>query len=151
MTDEAAFRVGLRVCDVAEAAMFYKGLGFTEIGAIPGPDGRPVMAILRRGDLQLLADALVGMPFPDTDRERQTKVGPRGLGVVIAIEVEDVDAITEYCRTSGCAITTEPTDAPWGERYVECVDPYEYAWKFYQFLPDPPQDSLNAAHDSWFT
>ncbi|MFJ2160546.1 VOC family protein [Streptomyces sp. NPDC087856] len=150
MADEASLRVGLRVPDVTEAARFYQGLGFAPIGAIPGPDGRTVMAILRRGELQLLVDALVGMPFPDSDRERMTKTGPRGLGVVIGIEVDDVDATAVYCRLAGCTVTTGPVDAPWGERYLECLDPYAYAWKFFQLLADPPADGLSAARDSWF-
>jgi hypothetical protein len=29
------------------------------------------MTILRRGEVNLIADALVGMPFPDSDRGRQ--------------------------------------------------------------------------------
>jgi uncharacterized glyoxalase superfamily protein PhnB len=108
------------------------------------------MAILRRGNLQLLVDALVGMPFQDSDRERMTRTGPRGLGVVIGIEVANVDATADYCRTAGCTVTTGPVDAPWGERYVECLDPYEYAWTFFQLLSDPPPDSLSAARDTWF-
>ncbi len=150
MADEASYRVGLRVPDVTEAARFYQGLGFEPIGAIPGPDGSTVMAILRRGELQLLVDALVGMPFPDSDRERMTKTGPRGLGVVIGIEVDDVNATAVYCRLAGCTVTTDPVDAPWGERYLECLDPYGYAWKFFELLPDPPTDGLSAARDSWF-
>ena len=43
------------------------------------------MAILRRGPLQLLVDALEEIPFPDTVRERLAKSGLRGLGVVIGI------------------------------------------------------------------
>jgi hypothetical protein len=43
-----------------------------------------------------------------------------------------------------------PVDTPWGERYAECVDPYGYRWKFFQLLPDQPDDSLGAARDSWF-
>src|ERR1700754_4796538 len=141
MTDEAPFRVGLRVEDVTEAAAFYQGLGFEPVGSLSNPDGRTVMAILRRGDLQLLVDALAGMPFPDSDRERMTRTGPRGLGVVIGIEVDTVDATADYCRSVECTVTTGPVDAPWGERYIECLDPYGYAWKFFQLLPDPPSDS----------
>ena len=150
MGDEAPYRLGLRVGDVAEAASFYAGLGFEHIGRIAGPDGRPVMAILRSGDLQLLLDALDGMPFADSPRERQTRTGPRGLGVVIGVEVDDVEATASYCRRAGCQVTAGPADAPWGERYVECVDPYGYAWKFFRPLPDPPADSLGAAADQWF-
>ncbi|MFF1922757.1 VOC family protein [Streptomyces sp. NPDC058221] len=150
MTGEAAFRVGLRVEDVTEAARFYAGLGFEQAGSISSPGGRPIMAVLRRGALQLLVDALTGMPFPDSDHERMTRTGPRGLGVVIGIEVDDVDAAADYCRSAGATVTAGPLDAPWGERYAECLDPYDYAWKFYQLLPDPPQDSLDTAYDSWF-
>ncbi|MGW2823102.1 VOC family protein [Streptomyces sp. NPDC001443] len=150
MADEASFRVGLRVPDVSEAVGFYQGLGFEPIGAIPGLDGSTVMAILRRGEFQLLVDALDGMPFPDSSRERLTKIGPRGLGVVIGMEVDDVDATAFYCRSAGCAIIAGPVDAPWGERYFECLDPYEYAWKFFELLPDPTTDGLSAARDSWF-
>jgi uncharacterized glyoxalase superfamily protein PhnB len=151
MTEEAPFRLGLRVADVAEAATFYAGLGFERIGSVADPGGRAVMAILRRGGLQLLVDALYGLPFADDDRERMTKTGPRGLGVVIGVEVDDVDATAAYCRAAGCEVTTDPVDAPWGERYAECRDPYGYAWKFFRLLPDPPADGLNAARDSWFT
>jgi uncharacterized glyoxalase superfamily protein PhnB len=151
VTDEASFRVGLRVADVTVAAEFYQGLGFELMGSIANPDGQMIMAILRRGDFQLLVDALIGMPFPDGDRERQVRAGPRGLGVVIGMEVESVDATADYCRTAGCTITIEPMDGPWGERYLECLDPYDYAWKFFQPLPHSPDDGLTATYNAWFS
>ena len=150
MSDEAPYRVGLRVGDVASAADFYAGLGFDRVAELPGPDGRAVMVILRRGDLQLLVDALVGMPFADSDRERRTQAGPRGLGVVIGIEVEDVDAVARYCAVAGCELTAGPLDAPWGERYAECVDPFGYAWKLYRPLSDQPGDGMGTTHALWF-
>ncbi len=61
VTDEASWRIGLRVEDVPEAATFYQGLGFEPAGSISHPDGRTVMAILRRGDLQPLPS-----PPPDS-------------------------------------------------------------------------------------
>ncbi|WP_327048699.1 VOC family protein [Microbispora sp. NBC_01189] len=150
MNDEAPFRIGLRVEDVSAAAAFYEGLGFERTGTLSSPDGRIIMAILRRGDLQLLVDALTGMPFPGSERERGTLAGPRGLGVVIGVAMDDVEAAVDYCRSAVCEIATDPVDAPWGERYAEVVDPYGYAWKFFQVLPDPPHDSLGSAYDSWF-
>ena len=147
---EAPYRVGLRVRDVVPAARFYAGLGFDRVAELAGPDGEPVMAILRRGDLQLLVDALTGMPFADSDRERRTQAGPRGLGVVIGIEVDDVDAVARYCREAGCELTAGPLDAPWGERYAECVDPYGYAWKLFRPTPGQFGDGLGATRDQWF-
>jgi uncharacterized glyoxalase superfamily protein PhnB len=131
MHDEPPIRVGLRVPDVAAAAAVYEALGFTVFAIMQGGDGRPVMAVLRRGPLQLLADALTGLPFADTERERRTRAGPRGLGVVVGLAVDDVDAATARAAAAGCAVTYGPADAAWGERYAELEDPYGYAWKLY--------------------
>ncbi|MFI1992972.1 VOC family protein [Actinoplanes sp. NPDC020271] len=150
MSSEPPVRVGLRVNDVTAAATLYETLGFVPVGTVPGADGGVVMAILRRGPLQLLVDALVGMPFPDSPRERQTKAGPRGLGVVIGLEVDDVDETARQCRVAGCVITSAPADAPWGERYAELEDPYGYAWKLFQSTGSS-DDGMQAAHDAWFT
>ncbi len=150
MGDEPPVRVALRVDDVAAAAALYGQVGFVQIGTVPDPDGRVLMAILRRGPLQLLVDALDGMPFPDSAREQLTRSGPRGLGVIIGIEVADVDAAARLAMAAGFIITSGPESAPWGERYVEVEDPYGYAWKFFRVLPDPPDDGLEAAADAWF-
>jgi uncharacterized glyoxalase superfamily protein PhnB len=132
VSSEPPVRVGLRVSDVSAAMTLYESFGFVSVGTVPGADGSPIMAILRRGPLQLLVDALNGMPFPDSPRERQTKVGPRGLGVVIGLEVDEVDETARRCEAAGCVITSAPVDAPWGERYAELEDPYGYAWKLFQ-------------------
>jgi uncharacterized glyoxalase superfamily protein PhnB len=150
VSGEPPVRVALRVDDVAAATALYEMLGFVQIGAVPDPNGRVLMVILRRGPVQLLVDALEGIPFPDTVRERLTKSGPRGLGVVIGIEVADVDETARLCAAAGCMVTAGPESAPWGERYVEVEDPYGYSWKFFRVLSDPPDDGLQAAADTWF-
>ena len=125
MSGEPSIRVALRVSDVSAATTLYQSFGFVPVGTVPDADGRVVMAILRRGPLQLLIDALIGIPFPDSVRERRTKAGPRGLGVVIGLEVDDVEDAARVCRSAGCVISTGPVDAPWG-------------------------DGLHAVHDVWF-
>jgi hypothetical protein len=50
------------------------------------------MTILEREGVMLIADALVGMPFADSDRERQIQAGPRGLGVAIGLGVDDLES-----------------------------------------------------------
>jgi uncharacterized glyoxalase superfamily protein PhnB len=147
----ASFRVGLRVSDVEAAGAFYRGLGFEEVGSVPGPDGRPVMTILERGSVNLIVDALVGMPFRDTERERQTQVGPRGLGVAIGLGVEDLEATLAYCRAAGCEITCELMDEAWGDRVFECIDPFGYVWEFSQPIAGrEPADWSAAVQESWF-
>ena len=149
MSGEPSVRVALRVSDVSGATTLYQSFGFAPVGTVPGPAGDVVMAILRKGPVQLLVDALVGIPFPDSARERQTKSGPRGLGVVIGLEVDDVEDAARRCLDAGCIISTGPVDAPWGERYVEFEDPYGYAWKFFQ-LTESSNDGLQAVHEVWF-
>jgi catechol 2,3-dioxygenase-like lactoylglutathione lyase family enzyme len=147
-----SFRVGLRVGDVQAATRFYGGLGFEEVGSVPNPDGRPVFAILQRDGVHLMVDALVGMPFPDTARERQIQRGPRGLGVAIGLGVEDLDATLAYCKAAGCEITCEPVDEAWGDRVFECLDPFGYLWEFSHPIAGttPPADGLAAVRASWF-
>jgi uncharacterized glyoxalase superfamily protein PhnB len=144
------FRLGLRVDDVEAAVAFYAGLGFEQIGSIPDPEGRPVMTILEREGVHLIVDAAEGMPFPDTERERRIKRGPRGLGVAVGLGVDDLDATLRYCREAGCTITSEPTDEAWGERVFECLDPFGYQWEFSQPMGRPVDDGLAAVQRAWF-
>jgi uncharacterized glyoxalase superfamily protein PhnB len=144
-------RLGLRVEDVPAAIAFYSGLGFEEEGVVRGPDGEPVMAILARGSVNLIADALVGMPFPDSERERAIQSGPRGLGVVIGLPVEDLDATYAYCVSEGCEITSEPRDEAWGERVFTCLDRFGFEWEFTVPIPGArPADGTVAVREQWF-
>lgn len=123
-------KLGVRVPDVVEAAAFYVGLGFEQVAVVPGPAGQPVLAVLRLDGFHLIVDALVGLPFPDSPRERMIQSGPRGLGCVIGIEVADLQPVHDYCAAQGAHITSAPQDQPWGERTFTCVDPFGYEWKF---------------------
>jgi uncharacterized glyoxalase superfamily protein PhnB len=146
-----SFRLGLRVEDVPAAMRFYGGLGFGEVGVVPDPDGAPVLAILERGEATLVPDSLTGMPFPDSERERQVQRGPRGLGVAIGLGVDDLDATYSYCTETRCEITCEPMDEAWGERLFTCLDPFGYQWKFSVPIPGTEGvEGTEAARDSWF-
>jgi uncharacterized glyoxalase superfamily protein PhnB len=147
----AEFRVGLRVADVPAAKRFYGGLGFDEVGSVPSPDGAPVFAILERRPVKLMVDALVGMPFPDSERERLVQRGPRGLGVAIGMAVDDLEATYAYCAEAGCEITCEPMDEAWGDRVFACLDPFGYEWEFSVPIADmPAEEGLAAVRASWF-
>lgn len=61
-------KLGVRVKDVATASVFYQGLVCQQIAVVPGRDGRPVLAVLLVETFYLIVDAVVGLPFPDTDR-----------------------------------------------------------------------------------
>jgi uncharacterized glyoxalase superfamily protein PhnB len=144
-----SLRLGLRVQDVEAAADFYGGLGFDPIGTVPGPEGHPLLAILHNEDAMLICDALVGLPFPDSDRERRTQEGPRGLGVVIGLTVDDLEVAYDYCVDRGCEITSEPRDEPWGERVFSCVDPFGYEWEIGVPIEEV-EDATEAVREQWF-
>ncbi|MGH9229184.1 MAG: VOC family protein [Acidimicrobiales bacterium] len=145
------FRVGLRVEDVPAAAEFYRGLGFEDVGEVPAPDGSIVMVMLQRDGAMLIVDALEGMPFPEGERERQVKEGPRGLGVAIGLGVDDLDTAISYCSAAGCTITSEPREEPYGDRVFECIDPFGYVWEMSQPITDVSVEVATAAtRDEWF-
>ena len=148
--EQGRFRVGLRVSDVTEAARFYRGFGFTEVGTVPGDDGRAVMTILEREGVLLLVDALVGMPFAPTERERNVQNGPRGLGVALGLGVDDLAATYVYCRAQGCTITAEPAGTAYGDRVFECIDPFGYLWEVSQPVAVVPvQEALRVLQEEW--
>lgn len=149
--DLGRFRVGLRVVDVLAAADFYRGLGFDDVGSVPGPDGHLVMVMLQRDGVMLIVDALEGMPFADSARERHVKEGPRGLGVAIGLGVDDLDAVYDYCNAAGCTITAEPRVQPYGDRVFECIDPCGYVWEMSQPVADvSAEDATDAVREEWF-
>jgi uncharacterized glyoxalase superfamily protein PhnB len=148
---KGSFRLGLRVGDVPAAMKFYGGLGFEEVGVVPDPDGEPVLAILQQDEVKLILDALIGMPFPDSERERQVQRGPRGLGVVIGLGVDDLDAAYAYCTEAGCEITCEPMDEAWGDRVFSCLDPFGYEWELTHPIAEmSPAEGTAAVRASWF-
>jgi uncharacterized glyoxalase superfamily protein PhnB len=151
MTAPPRFRVGLRVADVKAARQFYEGLGFLPAAVIPDAQGRPVLAILEGHGVTLMADALEGLPFPDTPRERNTTLGPRGLGVVVGLIVDDLGATYDYFRAAGCTFTCEPRDEAWGDRVFSALDPFGFEWEIAQPIPAAEtNDGVAETQAAWF-
>jgi uncharacterized glyoxalase superfamily protein PhnB len=148
--EQGRFRVGLRVTDVEEAARFYGGLGFGEVGSVPDDQGRSLMTILEREGVLLIVDALEGMPFADSDRARATKEGWRGLGVAIGLGVDDLEVAYDYCIANSCTITSQPRDEAWGDRVFELIDPFGYQWEISQPVAEVAADvALSAVQAEW--
>ncbi|HET7639400.1 MAG TPA: VOC family protein [Ktedonobacteraceae bacterium] len=125
--------IGLRVSNVAAALAFYRKLGFTEDMVVPDRKGLPQFCHMRYGSSSLVFDAIdTEMPMPDTQRERDTKRGPLGLGVKIGIDVPDIEPMYQVFVEAGCTITAEPFTAFWTERAFNAIDPFGYQWEFRQ-------------------
>ena len=127
------------------------GLGFEDVAAVPGRDDEPVMVMLQREGVMLIVDALVGMPFAQTDREAHVVTGPRGLGVAIGRGVNDLDAAYRWCQAWRCEITSEPRDEPYGDRVFEFLDPEGYLWEVSQPVTDVSVDAaVGGVRQQWF-
>lgn len=112
------------VCDGAAAAIdFYKkAFGATEVGRMPGPDGR-----LMHGHI-VIGDSAVML----VDENRQFgMLGPKtlkGSPVTIHLYVEDVDAFFAHAVAAGAKATMPPADMFWGDRYGVVEDPFGHHW-----------------------
>jgi uncharacterized glyoxalase superfamily protein PhnB len=57
---------------------------------------------------------------------------PKGTGVYINIEVDNIDNYYNQLKAAGKAPSTEPRDWPWGQREFVICDPDRYKLVFYQ-------------------
>jgi uncharacterized glyoxalase superfamily protein PhnB len=149
----APLTVGLRVGNVKEASDFYQRIGFKQIGTIPDDPGAGtelLVSFLAYGTSMLLVSAIEGPPYPDSERERNLKAGPRGLGVKIALSVPDLEAIYALFKGEGCEITTEPMVEFWGVRLFTALDPDGYEWQITQTIEEiTPEEGAEAAKRAW--
>lgn len=112
------------VCDGAAAAIeFYKkAFGATEVGRMPGQNGR-----LMHGHI-VIGDSAVML----VDENRQFgMLGPKtlkGSPVTIHLYVEDVDAFFARAVAAGAKATMPPADMFWGDRYGVVEDPFGHHW-----------------------
>lgn len=148
---DAPLMIGIRVHRVEEAIHFYQGIGFKEHMCIPDEDGNLLMCILSYGSSVIEVGILEGLPNPDTERERNIKKGPRGLGVKIGLAVPDLDSIYEFFKERDCVITTEPMEEFWGDRLFTAIDPFDFEWQITQTVKEmTPDEQKEAGKKAWF-
>ena|SRR3989344_6802697 len=109
----------LYASDLIKTAAFYKQLGFK----IEEADDSVKVKL---GDFRLA--------FVDENKtpiKNESGMKPKGLGVYMYIEVENVDAYHEWLKNNGVSPRTEPRDWPWGKREFVVKDPDGYKLVFY--------------------
>ena len=114
----------LAVCDMSESVVFYTSLGFT----------------LRYGGADAgFTSCTVGTGFLNLQLDPSYLPGPVVWGRVI-FWVDDVDVVFARALAAGRTPSTEPSDAPWGERYFHISDPDGHELSFARLLrAAPPQ------------
>jgi PhnB protein len=122
------------------AAAFYRdAFGAEELDRIPTPDGRLMSVRLRlNGSVLHLADE-----FPEMGVLAPPSLG--GTAVVLALDVDDADAVFAQAIAAGATVRQPLQDAFWGERHGQLDDPFGHRWNVGQHLRDVPHDEVVAA------
>jgi uncharacterized glyoxalase superfamily protein PhnB len=97
----------------ATMSWYTAGLGFIDLFTMPGPDGAPVLAHLRRWQFQ---DLLL--------RPARGPVEPgSGCTLSFAAVYDEIDALAERARAHGGGRVDGPADTPWNTRDLTTADP----------------------------
>jgi uncharacterized glyoxalase superfamily protein PhnB len=129
MTEISALYPRLVVSDAARAIDFYvAALGAKESAQrYTGPDGKIVHSEVTIGAARLaIKDEGDGDPAPTT-------LG--GTPVIIAIDVENADAVAEAMLRHGATVVYPIHDAEYGIRGGRLADPFGHLWMVSQPLP----------------
>lgn len=120
----------LVVDDAAAAIDFYvKAFGATELGRVPGPDGRLVHAALTING----ATVMLNDDFPEyNDGKSQTPTALGGSPVTIHLTVTDVEAKFARAVEAGAEVVMPLEDQFWGDRYGLVRDPFGHQWSLGQ-------------------
>lgn len=122
--------VTLNVSDVETSAAFVeRHLGFRREMAADG-----FVSLARDGVGFNLVFLRTGLPSlqPDSLRDQHA------AGVIVAFEVDDIDAEYARLREAGVPITTPLQTEPWGERFFQVADPNGVIFQWVQWVAEPP-------------
>jgi uncharacterized glyoxalase superfamily protein PhnB len=125
----------------AERAVAYyrEAFGAEELERIGVPDGRLMSVRLRIGGSVLhLADE-----FPEMGVLAPPSVG--GTPVVLALAVDDADAVFARAVAAGGSVRQPVADTFWGDRHGQLEDPFGHRWNVDQHVRDVPHDEVLAA------
>jgi PhnB protein len=125
----------------AERAVEYyrEAFGAEELERIGVPDGRLMSVRLRIGGSVLhLADE-----FPEMGVLAPPSVG--GTPVVLALAVDDADAVFARAVAAGGSVRQPVADTFWGDRHGQLEDPFGHRWNVDQHVRDVPHEEVLAA------
>lgn len=109
----------LLVRNLVETIEFYRKLGFEVAEAKD-------VARIKLGDF-----TLAFMDESKTIISKEAGQKPKGLGIFIYVEVDDVDDQYRLVKERGINPVSEPKDWPWGKREFAVKDPDGYKIIFY--------------------
>jgi PhnB protein len=74
----------------------------------------------------------------------------RGIGVIIHMYLENVDAAFQRVVSAGATVKMPLSDAFWGDRYGAVVDPFGHTWSLASKVKDVSKDELDKAAQDTF-
>ena len=121
----------------AEASAWYAAaFGAEELTRLEVPDGRLIHVQVRIGTLMLmLADE-----FPEMQSWGPEHFG--GTYGAVYLHVDDVDAAWDRAVAAGATVIRPLSDAFWGEREGQLLDPFGHRWGLTQQLRQIPVEEL---------
>jgi PhnB protein len=143
MTTVSRVYARLVVSDGPGAIDFYVGaFGAKELARYTGPDGKIVHAELDIGGTMVaLKDEDDGDPSPTT-------LG--GSPVIMALDVDDADAVGEAMQRLGATVVHPIQDWPYGERGGRLADPYGHLWMISQQIEQLTPEEIQQRTDGMF-
>jgi PhnB protein len=133
----------LVVSDGAAAIDFYRRtLGATETARYTDPAGKIVHAELTIGPATVaIKDEDAGDPSP-------TSLG--GTPVIIALYVDDADAVGAAMTGAGAKVVYPISDQPYGERGGRLADPYGHLWMISQRIEELSAEEIQRRIQAMF-
>jgi len=133
----------LVVSDGAGAIDFYRAaLNAEEIERYTDPAGKIVHAALKVGGATIaVKDEGEGDPAPTT-------LG--GSPVIIALDVDDADALGAALTGAGATVIYPISDQPYGARGGRFADPYGHLWMVSQQLEDLTPEEIQQRTDGMY-
>ena len=100
MTNSSQITPMVSVDDVERAVAFYKHLGFHSIAEIKGPNGEIIRAILQLNTGSLIHVMPAHALLEEGEHGVMIERGPRGLGIILYVNVNDLDTFYEGSKES---------------------------------------------------
>ncbi len=124
--------------NAGKAIEFYKDVfGAKELMRLPMPDGKIGHAEIQIGDSRImLADEA-----PDWDARSPETIG--GSPVIIALYVEDVDAVVSRATAAGAKLFKPVADQFYGDRSGSITDPFGHKWNIATHKEDVSPEEIN--------
>jgi PhnB protein len=135
----------ITVRDAKRAIEFYKIAFDAEVREIRYTDERKVMyALLQIGNALLILND----EFPELGAFAPQS--QHGGGFAIHVYLDDVDPVFERAVAAGARVKMPLTDAFWGDRYGQLMDPFGHKWSLATRMRNVSREDMRRAQHASF-